>query len=388
MKKIFKNLMLLLQIPLLFFSYYFFFLFKGFISKIKFVIGTDEISRQIYGIGKVLDDSITVCLRKNKSYDLKYNFSININNRFLHFFCLTFYGPILLGYLANKADIFFYVWSRGFLFNRDYDFKFLKSKNKKIICSFFGDDIRSLKLKRSYMKNKNLDTGENYYTKIGENYYTKDDKYDDEKKFLALSADTYADLIFSFPIDNMSYLKSKQYSWRLITGKESFNKNHEKFSISKIKILHAPSPPIGFKGTPLVRAVIKKLQIEGYVFDYVELQNVKNKIVLEHLKSAHIVLNQFYSFIPGVFGIEAMASNCAVLMSADPSVDTDIIVGSENAWFITKYWEIYDNLKYLLDNPEKMKIYADNGYEYAYKYHTVEALGEYLRNTLKENSII
>jgi len=388
MKKIFKNLMLLLQIPLLFFSYYFFFLFKGFISKIKFVIGTDEISRQIYGIGEVLDDSITVCLRKSKFFDLKYNFSININNRFLHFFCLIFYGPILLGYLANKADVFFYIWSRGFLFNRDYDFKFLKSKNKKIICSFFGDDIRSLKLKRSYMKNKNLDTGENYYTKISENYYTKNDKYDDEKKSLALSADKYADLIFSFPIDNMSYLKSKQYPWRLIAGKEFFYKNHEKFSVSKIKILHAPTTPIGFKGTPLVRAVIKKLQIEGYDFDYVELQNVKNKIVLEHLKSAHIVLNQFYSFIPGVFGIEAMASNCAVLMSADPSVDTDIIVDSENAWFITKYWEIYDNLKYLLDNPEKMKIYADNGYEYAYKYHTVEALGTYLRNTLKENSII
>jgi len=382
MKKIVENSMLLLQVPLLYFSYYFFFLFKAFIPKVKFVIGTEEIAtKNINDIGKVLDNSITVCLRKHKLYDLEYNHSISINNKFLRFFFLIFYGPILFGYLINKADIFFYVWSKGFLCNRNFDFKFLKSKNKKIICYFCGNDIRSLKLKIAYMKNKNLDTGECYYIKAF------DDKYDEEKKEIALSADTYADLIFSFPKDNMSYLESKQYPWRLPFDKEFFNRNHKKFPISKVKILHAPTNMM-FKGTPLVRAAIKKLQIEGYVFDYVELQNEKNQIVLEHLKSSHIVLNQFYSLHPGLFGIEAMATNCAVLMSADPSIDTDITKGAENAWFITKYWEVYDNLKYLLDNPEKIKFYADNGYDYAYKYRTIEALGEYLNNILKENSII
>ena len=75
-------------------------------------------------------------------------------------------------------------------------------------------------------------------------------------------------------------------------------------------------------------------------------------------------------------------------MSADPSIDNDIIEDSENAWLITRYWEIYDNLKYLLDNPDKIKFYADKGHEYAKKYHTSEAMGEYLNNILKENSII
>ena len=198
------------------------------------------------------------------------------------------------------------------------------------------------------LKNQNLDTGESYSEK------TFDEVYDKEKKDLATSADTYADLIFSTPVDNMSYIKSKQYLWKLITDKECFHKKEKKQLNSKIKILHAPTNMI-FKGTPLVRAAIKKLQMENYDFDYVELQNVKNKIVLEHLKTTDIVLNQFYSFIPALFGIEAMASNCAVLMSADPSIDSDITENSENAWLITKYWEIYDNLKYLLDNPNKIK---------------------------------
>ncbi len=108
MKRIVNNSILLLQVPLLYFSYYFFFLFKSFIPKVKFVIGTEEIAtKNINDIGKVLDDSITVCLRKHKLYDLEYNHSISINNRFLRFFFLIFYGPILLGYLINKADFFF-----------------------------------------------------------------------------------------------------------------------------------------------------------------------------------------------------------------------------------------------------------------------------------------
>ena len=381
MRKIFENSMLVLQIPILYFSYYFFFLFRAFIQKKKFVIGTDEIGKNIYDIGSALNDSTTVCLRKNKQHDLKYDFSINIDNKFLRFFYSIFYGPVLLGYLSNKANIFFYIWSRGFLLNRNFDFKFLKSKNKKIICVFLGSDIRSLTLKLNYMKNKNLDTGESYFKKIFDN------RYDEEKKNIAISADTYADLIFSSPVDNMSYLRSKQYFWKLITGKEFFYKKEKKLTNSKIKILHAPTNMM-FKGTPLVRAAIKKLQMENYVFDYVELQNTKNKTVLEHLKTTDIVLNQFYSFIPAVFGIEAMASNCAVLMSADPSIDNDIIEDSENAWLITRYWEIYDNLKYLLDNPDKIKFYADKGHEYAKKYHTSDVMGEYLNNTLKENSII
>ena len=63
------------------------------------------------------------------------------------------------------------------------------------------------------------------------------------------------------------------------------------------------------------------MQLEGYNFDYIELSNKENRIVLEELKQAHIVLNQFYSFTPGLFGVEALANNCAVLMSADPKVE-------------------------------------------------------------------
>lgn len=55
---------------------------------------------------------------------------------------------------------------------------------------------------------------------------------------------------------------------------------------------------------------------------------------------------------------------------------------------IAKYLEVYDNLEYLLDNPDKIKYYAENGYNFAYKNYTYEAVREYLDKLFKEKKII
>lgn len=378
---------LLLQIMLLNIS---FFIFKLICSKktrnISWVIGVSEIASMLYFIANIFKHSTSVCLDKNPYYKLSYNFSIDISNRYLKFLYRIFYGSILLGYLANKNSHFLYIWSSGFLIDREYEFKFLKSKNKKIVCVFVGDDIRAPKLLNEYIKNLKYDSYIDYIKLQIPSYLS--DNYDIEKKKIAKISDEYSDLIFNCSFDQLSYLKSKQVFIPYMYDKNKFFKNDNKFKdVKKIKILHAPSNPF-VKGTPLVRAAIKKLQIEGYYFEYVELQNIPNEVVLEHLKSAHIVLNQFYAFVPGVFGIESMANHCAVLMSSDPSIETGLPQDSKDAWMITKYWEVYDNLKYLLDNSEKIKYYADNGYEFAYKHYTYEAASEYINRVLKENGVI
>ncbi len=391
-KKKIEKLIYYFQIPLFLISFYFFKLISIFSTKSKkkilWVIGVSEIASNIYFLSKIIKPSLTVCLDRNPFYNHNYDFSINVRNVMLKYIYRIFYGPILLGYLANKATHFFYIWATGFLLDREYEFKFLKSKNKKIVCMFCGNDIRSPKLSMELAKKLEIDYFVEY-TGYRFPYYLTDE-YDNEKKRLAEIADKYADLIFSAQYDQISYLKSKQYHLPYMYDKAKFCRNDSKFkdlSKSKIKILHAPSDPLP-KGTPLVRAAIKKLKLEGYDFDYIELKNVPNEVVLEHLKSAHIVLNQFYSFVPGLFGIEAMANHCAVLMSADPNIEKGLPQDSKDAWLITKYWEVYDNLKYLLDNPEKIKYYADNGYEFAYKHYTFEAAEEYINKVLKENGII
>jgi len=374
-----KKSLIYIQIPLLYISYY---IFKLFVKKEmnKWVIGVDEVASNIYFISNVLRPSISVSLSQNIFYNIEYDFSLNIQNRYLNFIVRFFYGPILLGYLANNSTHFLYIWRTGFLFDRDIEFKFLKSINKKIVCLFVGSDIRSIKLTIDHAKKNSIDTHANY---VATNQLTE--KY---KRKVAESADKYADLIFNPKIDQISYLKSAQYGWYYMYDKNKFFKNNSKFNnLETIKILHSPSNPIP-KGTQLVRAAIKKLQIEGYKFEYIELMNVKNDVVLNHLRTSHIVLNQFYAFLPGLYGIESMANHTAVLMSADPDIETTLPQDSKDAWMITKYWEVYDNLKYLLDNPEKIKYYADNGYEFTKKYYTYEAASIYMNKVLKENGVI
>jgi len=373
------------QISLLYISYNFFFLIKK-NKKIKnsWVIGVDEIASIIFFLKDIIKPSVSVSFSKNKFYKWEYNYSITIENIYLRHLIRLFYGPLLLGYLATKNTNFWYIWSSGFLIDRDIEFKFLKKKNKKIFITFCGSDIRSIKLTNAHARDNKLDTHTHYMIYK----HMQDPYYELEKQDLAMSADKHADIIFNFKICQMSYLKSKQYTFPYLIDKNKFKKDNQKFkNLGIIKILHAPSS-VFIKGTSLVRAAIKKLEIENYNFEYTELLNVPNQTVLDHLNLSHIALNQFYAFTPGYFGIEAMANHCAVLMSADPSIETGLPKNYEDAWLITRYWEIYDNLKFLLDNPDKIKYYADNGYDFAYKNYTYEAVKEYLDKLFKEKNII
>jgi hypothetical protein len=105
----------------------------------------------------------------------------------------------------------------------------------------------------------------------------------------------------------------------------------------------------------------------GYIFEYKELINVPNEVVLENLRKTHIVVNELYAFVPGVFGIEAMASHCALITSADRHIEASLPEGANEAWFVTKYWEIFDNLKQMLDEPSLIKTYADKGFDWTFK---------------------
>lgn len=382
MKSFLQKTIFPIQYILLIFSYYGNKIF--YIKKVNWIVGVHEMGKYIYLIKSVLEDSYSVSFHKNKFYSIEYDFIINISNKYIAYIYKIIIGPLLLGYLANKSDKFFYLWSTGFLIDREFEFKFLKSKDKKIVCMFLGSDSRSPQLMLEFYKKQKLN-GFIEYVGVQHPYYLSDE-YNIEKKKIAESADKYSDVIFNAAVDQMSYIKSKQYFPPNFVDNIFFNYTPLKFDEQIIKILHAPSNPF-VKGTPLVRAAIKKLKVKGYNFEYIELQNIPNKVVLEHLKSSHIVLNQFYAFVPGMFGIEAMASHCAVLMSADPRIETGLPQDGKDAWMITRDWEIYDNLKYLLDNPSRIKYFADNAYEFASEHYTYEVASDYINKVLKDNGV-
>ena len=351
----------------------------------QWIIGVDEIAGMLHQFSKVLKPCKTVCLRKNKFYSYTYDYELNTANRYLLHVIRLFYGPVLLGRLAAGAPGFFYIWQTGFLFDRAVEFKFLKSKKKKIICFFCGDDIRSPVRLHDFCKKLELDSFVEYVGWRDPVYLSPG--YDADKKNIARTADRYADIIFNAPVDQLSYITRPQEPFFYIYDKENIVFDDDKFSeLKKIKVIHAPSNPV-VKGTPLVRAAVKKLKIEGYRFEYVELQNQPHEAVLEHLDSAHIVLNEFYALMPGVFGIEGMAHHCAVLTSADPDLETCLPADGKEAWMVTMHWEVYDNLKELLDHPEKIKEYADRGRSFVQTHYTVEAAEERMKKILSESDI-
>ncbi len=414
-----------LRILILNFSYYlfrYFPIFRGiFYKKIEekldknkavFVIGVSEIANVLYYLSKVIPNSISVCLYPNKFYPKNdYDIKLKEVKKKSDYIFIYFYGAFLLGYLLNIADTFFYIWLNGFIFNiidikllknkhLEYELNFIKSKGKKIIWYFCGDDIRSIKLTKKYLEENDLDGFVNYY----DNYFHSE-HYDKEKKLLAEIVSKYSDVIFNNIFHQISYINVKQYMSFQFYPIEKFLKNEEKFEdLSKVVILHAPSSPL-VKGTPLVRAVIKKLKLEGYNFKYIELINKTNEEVLDNLKKAHIVLNQFYSKTPGTFGVEALANYCVVLQSTNfkeyispylddaeqlidkNDINIDINDFEKIPWVVTSYWEIYDKLKFLLENKHFLKRIADNGFNFSKKYFSSEFAKKYLKLILQKNQI-
>ncbi|MDF1678190.1 MAG: hypothetical protein P1U32_05795 [Legionellaceae bacterium] len=353
-------------------------------KKWDWVVGTREVANNIYFISGALTNACSVNLVANKYYlSNKYTVSIPEMPTFLVGMVRSIMGPILLAYLAARASGFFYIGREGFLLNSDgraYEFNFLKRKGKKIVNFFCGTDIRSPRLARELAVKLELDSYLNYYTSIYPGMF-KDAAERQVERFANIS-DRYADMIFNAPVDQVSYLTKEQQAFFYTYPDSGFVRNDSKHeNVEVITIVHAPSNPI-VKGTGLVRAAIKKLELEGYAFKYIELIGVPNEEVITTLNTAHIVVNELYTFVPGLLGIEAMAAHCALLTSADKKIETFLPDGANEAWCVTRYWEIYDNLKLMLDDKALIKQYADRGYAWAHKNYRESAVREYLNERL------
>lgn len=356
---------------------------KSFLIQVEFVFGVSEIANNIKHLAKTFDNSISVCFNTNKFYDNQYDYTISIENKYLGYFVQFIYSPILLGFLMNKTDKFFYVWSSGFLFKKNFEFYFLKKMNKKLIIMYCGNDIRSPLLSIRYTDNCGIDNYLNYFSP--QEMILQEDRVKKE----ALLADKYADLVFNYELDQISHLKKKVLPFPYMYPKSKFNFSKDKFdNKKKITIVHAPSSPI-IKGTQLVRSAIKKLENQGYDFNYIELIDKSNEEVLSILSESHIVLNQFYGYghAIGLLGIEALANTNCLMMSIK---ETNSIWPSQknslnDVILNTKYWEIDEKLKFLLDNPKEIKRIACLGYEYALNYfETTKAKANYEKILAKE----
>lgn len=294
--------------------------------------------------------------------------------------------PVAFVRFANSASGFVYLSQNGYLLNfqdgREFELAFLKSHGVKIVFVFTGSDIRSPALMQEHERLTGLPNIASYL-KYTDPVFA-DPGFDIERRRIGEIADRYADTIFTYRVDQMGYVEGPFEPFPYLIPDEQFRSGLDRFDAIEVPILlHAPSSPI-IKGTQLVRAAVAALREEGLPFDYVELAGVPHEHVLEYLGRAHIVLNEFYSHAPGVFAVEAMAAGCVVLTSADETVEPDLPAGSNEAWIVTKHWQVYSNLRELLLNPDRMKAQAARGQDWAREHAAVSAIAPSLRRLFEE----
>lgn len=349
---------------------------------ISWVVGPAEIASIVANFAKAIPNSYSVSLSPHRFYGFTYDFQIGTGRG--DWLRQRVVAPWVFGRLAASAHGFVYVGSAGFLLSglddRDWEFSFLKRHGVRLVCLFTGSDIRSPTLMRRFQEVTGLETIVTYLDQVSAVFATT--AYDDQRRRIAVVADRHADAIFTAAVDQLSYLKQETEPFPYFYPDEDLLPNLLKHDAPGRKIVvHAPSSPI-IKGTQVVRAAVQRLHAEGYDFEYRELVNVLHGEVLASLREAHIVLNEFYAFVPGVFGVEAMANGCALLTRADETIETDLPAGSNSAWIVTTAADVYSNLRHLLDNSHEIGPQAVEGLAWVERNATVSSSGERVRRVL------
>ncbi|WP_448003819.1 glycosyltransferase [Agromyces bauzanensis] len=350
----------------------------------RWVVGTEEIAGMVSHIARALPRSTTVVHRPHAFYGESYDIVIQSPTSRFEMLRRLYGGPIVLAWLMQRAEGFIYVGSAGFLMNgfdeREFEFEFITRHGGRIVCYYTGNDIRSPKLMKELARKTGVPNFGTVLGKVDPVFETEE--YEQIRKRRAEVTDAYAEVVFNARVDQLSYLSSATEPFLYFYPDDGFHDRRSKFADDgPVLIVHAPSNP-ALKGTDEVRRAISELAARRQDFEYRELSGVTNDEVLAALAEAHIVLNEFYSYMPGVFGIEAMANTCALVTSADPRVESDLGVDATGAWAVTPVDAIGERVEALLDDRAELRRQAIAGFEWARAHASNTASARVLREAL------
>jgi len=195
--------------------------------------------------------------------------------------------PIFIWALSHY-NVFIFGFGRSF-FNY-FDLPILKFFNKKIIFAFNGSDERP-----PYIDGARHNLTIENYGSIAR-----------KMKSNIVTISKYADCIIGST--NSSHFHQKSIINFVALGlpfnhpsDSDYTKDEMKNSI---RILHAPSDPIG-KGSDHIRSAISELKQKGYDIDYVEITGRPHHEVIEELQRCDFVVDQVYGGAMGGFATEA-----------------------------------------------------------------------------------
>lgn len=353
-------------------------------AEISWVVGPEEIASMLSSIAHALPNSYSVCLVPHAFYSGPYDYTPK--PRLGGWPAQKLREAWEFGRLAALAEGFIYVGGNGFLATqndaRAFEFEFLKRRGLRVICYFTGSDIRSLRVIAEVEKKVGLPNGASYLPTLSPVFAS--DSYDEARRALARTADEHADLIFTAAVDQAGYLTRETEPFMYFFDEVQIIDSLAKFDdLARLVVVHAASSPIP-KGTQLVRAAVAAMRAEGFDFEYVELLGAPHEEVKRQLSRSHIVLNQFYAYVLGVFGVEALAAGAVVLSSADEYIETDLPEGSNEAWIVTYHYQVTEHLRQALQlSGAELREQAERGQRWVREHATAEVSGRRLRRAVE-----
>jgi glycosyltransferase involved in cell wall biosynthesis len=264
------------------------------------------------------------------------------------------------------------------LLPNNLDLPFLKLFRKKTIMWFLGSDIIS------------YEDVEKTKKKVGVKSFQRESKKESpevmrRKIQMIRKIEKYVDHIIADP--SIAHLLKRNY-----IGLDAESGIHIPIDIINIRysnvpnpnpiIIHAPSNEEG-KGTAYIIEAVKRLEKEGYSFDFRLCKDMSNTQVREILSEGDIAVDQLFSVGGGLFAVEAMAAGCAVLGGNIPELS-----GISNLPIIhTDTTNVYHNLKLLIEKPDLRQELGRKGRIYAERYHNHRKIAEDILRLLTEDKL-
>ena len=202
----------------------------------------------------------------------------------------------------DKHDVYIFMWN-GFSQHSIDDYAYLRKKNKKIISLFLGSDVRHIS---AFAQEYKLDVSE------WEQWFHTMDL--NSQLFRLRKAEMFSDAIFSVP--DQAGLAVRPYNHIYIPFNASSIRQHIPDNTIP-KIVHIPSRS-GIKGTKFIIGALDRLREEGLQFEFELISGVPNKVVLEKLQHADILVDEIFLHGPGTLSLEGIASGCAVATKTMP----------------------------------------------------------------------
>lgn len=350
---------------------------------ISWLVGPHEVASMVLQVASAIPGSYTIVDHPHAYYHDDYDYVLSRSHGSLAIAKRMLWGPIIFGMTLARARGAIYVGNLGYLTadvdERAWEFEFIRKRHRHVVVIFTGNDIRSPALMSELAEQTGFDNIGAILARQGAPFNTRE--YERQREVRSRVADKYASVIFTARVDQLSYLTSATHAFPYLYRDDRFPDVREKFSrLERIRVVHAPSRP-ELKGTAVIREVVRQLQKTHPELKYVELTNVRNEEVRAELLRAHIVVNQLHAYVPGVFGIEAMAHQCVMICSADPAVETDLLE-AEKAWVVADTSNLHQQLEGLLQHPEKLLAQALLGQEWTQRFASQSATGARLRKVL------